>query len=70
MRPDTRPNNAMHADSAITIRFESAITGAEPVMANRSAKEMALSETSADRVCDGLSLMPERCDQCVPKELE
>jgi hypothetical protein len=37
MRPDTRPNNAMHADSAITIRFELAITGAEPVMANRSA---------------------------------
>src|SRR5690349_10846540 len=33
----TRPNNAMHAGSAITLRFQSAITGAEPVMANRSA---------------------------------
>jgi len=28
-------NNAMHTDSAITFRFESTITGAEPVMANR-----------------------------------
>ena len=28
-------NNAMHMDSAITFRFESAITGAETVMANR-----------------------------------
>ena len=31
-------NNAMHTDSAITLRFQSAITGAEPVMANRSAR--------------------------------
>jgi hypothetical protein len=31
------PNNAMHTNSAITFRFESAITGAEPVMANRWA---------------------------------
>jgi hypothetical protein len=30
------PNNAMHTDSAITLGFQSAITGAEPVMANRS----------------------------------
>jgi hypothetical protein len=32
-----RPNNAMHRDSAITLRFQSAITCAEPVMANRWA---------------------------------
>jgi len=31
------PNYAMHTDSAITLRFQSAITGAEPVMANRWA---------------------------------
>jgi hypothetical protein len=31
-----RSNNAMHTDSAITLRFQSEITGAEPVMANRS----------------------------------
>jgi len=29
------PNYAMHADSAIAFRFQSAITGAEPVMAER-----------------------------------
>jgi hypothetical protein len=34
------PNNAMHTDSAITFRFESAVTGAEPVMANRSATQV------------------------------
>jgi hypothetical protein len=28
-------NNAMHTDSAIMLRFQSAVTGAEPVMANR-----------------------------------
>ena len=28
-------NHAMHTDSAITFRFESGITCAEPVMANR-----------------------------------
>jgi hypothetical protein len=30
-----QPNNAMHTDSAITLRFRSAIAGAELVMANR-----------------------------------
>ena len=30
-------NHAMHTDSAITLRFISNITGAEPVMANRYA---------------------------------
>jgi len=29
------PNNAMHTDSAVTLGFQSTITGAEPVMANR-----------------------------------
>jgi hypothetical protein len=29
-------NNAMPTDSAITLGFQSAITGAEPVMADRS----------------------------------
>jgi hypothetical protein len=33
-----RANNAMHTDSATTFKFESALTGAAPVMANRSAK--------------------------------
>ena len=31
-------NYAMHTDSAITLRFQSAITGVEPVMANRWAE--------------------------------
>ena len=34
---DTTPNNAMHTDSAIKLGFQLQITGAEPVMANRSA---------------------------------
>jgi len=33
----TLANNAMHTDSAITLRFQSEMTDAEPVMANRWA---------------------------------
>jgi hypothetical protein len=29
------PNNAMHPDPAVTLKFQSAISRAEPVMANR-----------------------------------
>ena len=35
------PNNAMHTDCAITLRFESGITVAESVMANRSSTPRA-----------------------------
>ena len=40
------PKPAMHTDPAITFRFESAITGAEPVTANRWADRCASSLTS------------------------
>ena len=33
-----QPNNAMHTDSAIALRFQLALTGAEPVMARRSVE--------------------------------